>query len=154
MSSPTKAPRLPERRPVSVVVAVVLARQREQAQPERVLRYSFYSGAVGFLMVPFFESAELLCVASFMFGLGMGCGTPLTVMMMFNRSSEGRSGRTLGVRLTTTNAVRVLGPIVFGGQKGFNKHIRYLGERQRAAALFPVFSQQLSRLTVNSERNL
>ena len=33
---------------------------------------------------------------------------------MFNRSSEGRSGRTLGVRLTTTNAVRVLGPVVFG----------------------------------------
>lgn len=33
---------------------------------------------------------------------------------MFNRSSEGRSGRTLGIRLTTTNAVRVLGPIVFG----------------------------------------
>lgn len=85
-----------------------------QAQPERVLRYSFYAGGAGFLMVPFVESAQLLCAASFMFGLGMGCGTPLTVMLMFNRSSAGRSGRTLGVRLTTTNAVRVLGPIVFG----------------------------------------
>jgi MFS family permease len=48
------------------------------------------------------------------FGLGMGCGTPLTVMLMFDRSSAGRSGRTLGIRLTTTNAVRVLGPMVFG----------------------------------------
>ena len=76
--------------------------------------YSFYAGAVGFLVVPFFHNAALLCVAAFMFGIGMGCGTPLTVMLMFNRSSEGRSGRTLGIRLTTTNAVRALGPMVFG----------------------------------------
>lgn len=96
------------------VVRIFLPWLVKQAQPERVLRYSFYAGGAGFLMVPFFESAELLCVAAFMFGLGMGCGTPLTLMLMFNRSSEGRSGRTLGVRLTTTNAVRVLGPIVFG----------------------------------------
>ena len=96
------------------VVRIFLPHLVRQAQPERVLVYSFYAGAVGFLIVPFFQHTALLCVASFMFGLGMGCGTPLTVMLMFNRSSQGRSGRTLGIRLTTTNAVRVLGPIVFG----------------------------------------
>jgi MFS family permease len=96
------------------VVRIFLPRLVKQAQPERVLMYSFYAGAVGFLIVPFVHHAALLCVAAFMFGLGMGCGTPLTVMLMFNRSSEGRSGRTLGIRLTTTNAVRVLGPMVFG----------------------------------------
>ena len=96
------------------VVRIFLPRLVKQAQPERVLMYSFYAGAVGFLVVPFFHSTEFLCVASFMFGLGMGCGTPLTVMLMFDRSSAGRSGRTLGIRLTTTNAVRVLGPMVFG----------------------------------------
>ena len=96
------------------VVRIFLPRLVKQAQPERVLMYSFYAGAVGFLVVPFFHSTALLCVASFMFGLGMGCGTPLTVILMFDRSSEGRSGRTLGIRLTTTNAVRVLGPMVFG----------------------------------------
>jgi MFS family permease len=96
------------------VVRIFLPRLVRQAQPELVLMYAFYAGAIGFLIVPFFQSAALLCVAAFMFGLGMGCGTPLTVMLMFNRSTEGRSGRTLGIRLTTTNAVRVLGPIVFG----------------------------------------
>jgi MFS family permease len=96
------------------VVRIFLPTLVKKAQPERVLMYSFYAGAVGFVIVPFFHSIPLLCLASFMFGLGMGCGTPLTVMLMFNRSSEGRSGRTLGIRLTTTNAVRVLGPIVFG----------------------------------------
>ena len=96
------------------VVRIFLPRLVREADPERVLMYSFYAGAIGFLIVPFFHSTLLLCAASFMFGLGMGCGTPLTVMLMFNRSSEGRSGRTLGIRLTTTNAVRVLGPMVFG----------------------------------------
>ena len=96
------------------VVRLFLPTLVKKAQPERVLMSSFYAGAVGFLMVPFLHSIPLLCLASFLFGVGMGCGTPLTVMLMFNRSSQGRSGRTLGIRLTTTNAVRVLGPIVFG----------------------------------------
>jgi MFS family permease len=96
------------------VVRIFLPPLVKKAQPQRVLMYSFYAGAVGFVMVPFLHNIPMLCAASFMFGLGMGCGTPLTVMLMFNRSSEGRSGRTLGIRLTTTNAVRVLGPIVFG----------------------------------------
>ena len=96
------------------VVRIFLPRLIKQAQPERVLMYAFYAGALGFLIVPFFHSLPLLMVSAFVFGLGMGCGTPLTVMLMFDRSAAGRSGRTLGIRLTTTNAVRVLGPMVFG----------------------------------------
>jgi MFS family permease len=96
------------------VVRIFLPRLIRQAQPDRVLMYAFYAGAIGFVMVPLFQHQVVLMLAAFMFGLGMGCGTPLTVMLMFDRSSEGRSGRTLGIRLTTTNAVRVLGPMVFG----------------------------------------
>jgi MFS family permease len=96
------------------VVRLFLPTLVKRGKPERVLMYSFYAGAVGFFAVPFVNGIVPLCAASFMFGIGMGCGTPITVMLMFNRSSEGRSGRTLGIRLTTTNAVRVLGPIVFG----------------------------------------
>jgi MFS family permease len=96
------------------VVRIFLPRLVRQAQPDRVLMYSFYAGALGFIIVPFFHHVGLLMLAAFVFGLGMGCGTPLTVMLMFDRSAEGRSGRTLGIRLTTTNAVRVLGPMVFG----------------------------------------
>ena len=96
------------------VVRIFLPRLVKQAQPERVLIYAFYAGALGFFIVPLFRDVAVLMLAAFVFGLGMGCGTPLTVMLMFDRSSEGRSGRTLGIRLTTTNAVRVLGPMVFG----------------------------------------
>jgi predicted MFS family arabinose efflux permease len=44
----------------------------------------------------------------------MGIGIPLTVILMFSRSAEGRSGQTLGLRLTANNFVRVTGPMVFG----------------------------------------
>jgi MFS family permease len=98
----------------SVFVRAFLPRLVKEHSPARLLAFSFYLGAVGFAIVPFFESAFVLGIAAFIFGLGMGCGTPLTLMLMFDRSSSGRSGRTLGIRLTTTNAMRVLGPVVFG----------------------------------------
>ncbi|HEX2827301.1 MAG TPA: MFS transporter [Burkholderiales bacterium] len=96
------------------VVRIFLPRLVKQARPDKVLMYSFYAGALGFLAVPFFHSVLPLMLCSFSFGLGMGCGTPLTVMLMFETSSAGRSGRTLGIRLTTTNAVRAFGPMIFG----------------------------------------
>ena len=33
---------------------------------------------------------------------------------MFSHSTEGRSGQTLGLRLTANNFVRVVGPVLFG----------------------------------------
>ena len=44
----------------------------------------------------------------------MGIGIPLTVILMFANSATGRSGQTLGMRLTANNLVRFGGPIVFG----------------------------------------
>jgi predicted MFS family arabinose efflux permease len=56
----------------------------------------------------------VLGAIAFLFGLGMGIGIPLTVILMFANSAEGRSGQTLGIRLTANNLMRVAGPIVFG----------------------------------------
>ena len=81
---------------------------------ERVLAFSFYLSAIGFGLVPFFESVVMLAAVSFLFGLGMGCGQPITTMLIFSRSAEGRSGETLGLRQSVNNVMRVSGPAVFG----------------------------------------
>ena len=81
---------------------------------ERVLGFSFYLAAIGFGLVPCFESIVVLTVVSFMFGLGMGCGQPITTMLIFSRSADGRSGETFGLRQSVNNAMRVSAPAVSG----------------------------------------
>lgn len=98
----------------SFVVRLFLARLVRGTTPEKLLAWSFYAGAVGFALLPFTNGALMLAGIAFIFGLGMGIGTPLTAMLMFSYSAEGRSGQTLGLRLTANNFVRVAGPVVFG----------------------------------------
>lgn len=80
----------------------------------RLLTYSFVFGAVGFVLVPVSQNALMLAGVAFLFGLGMGCGQPLTTMLMFAKCAEGRTGETLGLRLTVNNVMRVAGPALFG----------------------------------------
>lgn len=96
------------------VVRLVMPRLIAWRSEEMLLAYCFYVGAASFALIPFFKSAIVLAMVSFVFGLGMGCGQPLTLMLMFSRSPEGRSGETLGLRLTANNLMRTSGPAVFG----------------------------------------
>lgn len=96
------------------VVRLFLARLIKRVAGETLLAWVFFTGAIGFALMPISGNAVVIAVIAFFFGLGMGIGIPLTVILMFSRSAEGRSGQTLGLRLTANNFVRVTGPIVFG----------------------------------------
>jgi len=98
----------------SFVVRMFLARLVKRFAVEKLLTWSLFTGAIGFALVPLTSNAVVLGAIAFYFGLGMGLGVPLTVILMYSHSTEGRSGQTLGLRLTTNNFVRVTGPIVFG----------------------------------------
>ncbi len=88
----------------------IIARLKE----ERVLAAAFLISAIGFALVPFFKSAAVLALISFLTGLGLGCTGPITMMLMFSRSAQGRSGEALGLRLTVDNLTRLVGPVLFG----------------------------------------
>ncbi len=96
------------------VVRFVMARLIARLGEEGLLVYAFYLAAVGFMLVPFFRNPSALAAVAFTFGLGMGCGQPITTMLLFNRSTPGRSGETFGLRQTTNNVVRVTAPTLFG----------------------------------------
>ncbi len=96
------------------VVRLFLARLIERYSGERLLAWVFFTGAVGFALAPFSTNGYVLSAIAFLFGLGMGIGIPLTVILMYASSAEGRSGQMLGLRLTGNNLVRVGGPMVFG----------------------------------------
>ena len=96
------------------IVRNFLARLAERYPGEKLLMWVFLIGAAGFALVPFATNAYVLGAVAFLFGLGMGIGIPLTVILMFANSSDGRSGQMLGIRLTVNNTVRMSGPMAFG----------------------------------------
>ena len=96
------------------IVRLFLARLVKMIPGHRLLVGVLFAGAAGFALTPFAQNAFVLALIAFFFGLGMGIGIPLTVILMFANSAEGRSGATLGIRLTANNFMRVAGPVVFG----------------------------------------
>lgn len=97
------------------VSRAVLPRLVARLGEETLLSWSFFFGAVFFLLVPFSHSAAVLALISFLFGLCVGCGGPLTLILMFSHSArQGRPGEVLGLRLTANYLTRMTGPVVFG----------------------------------------
>jgi len=80
----------------------------------KVLSYAFFLGALSLLLVPFLKTAVMLALISFIFGLGLGCGMPITLMQTFSTSTEGRSGEAMGLRVTVNQMTRVIVPVMFG----------------------------------------
>jgi predicted MFS family arabinose efflux permease len=95
---------------VRLVMPLILGRVSQ----EKVLAYSFYVAAAGFLLLPFFKSAVALSLISFLIGLGLGCGQPITMTLAFSNSVAGRSGEVMGLRVTINNLTRVVVPVIFG----------------------------------------
>ncbi|MFM9972134.1 MAG: MFS transporter [Burkholderiales bacterium] len=81
---------------------------------EQLLTRCLLFGALGFLLVPFLENPWLLGAIAFTLGLCMGCGQPLTMSIIYNRSPAGRSGEALGLRLTSNNLTHTGVPVIFG----------------------------------------
>ena len=77
----------------SFVVRFGLSRLIARLGTDRLLAYSFFIAGVGFVLVPLFQSAVMLGLVSFIFGLGTGCGQPIATMMMspLDRRALGRA---------------------------------------------------------------
>jgi predicted MFS family arabinose efflux permease len=96
------------------VVRLVMPQLLKRWSVEKLLACSFGLGAVTFALVPLFQQGWILMLTSFMFGIGMGCCQPITLMLTFSGSTEGRSGEALGLRLTVNHLTRVITPLLFG----------------------------------------
>jgi MFS family permease len=67
-----------------------------------------------YLLFPLTENGVLLAAIAFLLGLGTGCGQPLTLMMIYARAPEGRSGEALGLRMTINHLTHIIVPLFFG----------------------------------------
>lgn len=98
----------------SFAVRIVLPRLIERFREEKLLAYSFYVGSASLMLIPLFQDAVILALISFIFGLSLGCSSPVITILMFMNAPKERSGETLGLRTTVTHIVRIVGPITFG----------------------------------------
>lgn len=81
---------------------------------ERIIAAAMIISAIGFTLTPFFVTLYPLMAAAFLIGLGLGCGQPISMMMCYERSPEGRTGEVTGLRLTANNVARVIIPVGAG----------------------------------------
>lgn len=81
---------------------------------EGVLSASLLLAAATCLIFPFVTSFALLSVVAFILGLGLGCGSPLSMILAFNRAPHGRSGEAMGLRQMVNKATEMAMPLIFG----------------------------------------
>ena len=81
---------------------------------EIVLGRSLFVAAGASMMFPFVDTFIPLMMVAFVMGLGIGCGAPLSMAIVYNRTPEGRSGEALGLRHTVNKATEAAIPLVFG----------------------------------------
>jgi MFS family permease len=96
------------------VVRLVTPAMLRRWSAETVLIWSLFAGGLAYLLFPFFQSVFLLAVMAFGLGLGMGCGQPLTLSLIYSRAPQARSGEALGLRMTINNFMHIAVPLVFG----------------------------------------
>lgn len=82
--------------------------------PEKILLTSLFVAATTYLAVPFIGHMYVLCLVCFILGLGMGCGQPLTLQLIYERAPSGRSGEAIGLRATLNNFTHIVTPLAFG----------------------------------------
>jgi MFS family permease len=88
------------------------------ASEERVLTWSLFASGATYLLFPFFQNAWVLTLIAFLLGLGLGCGQPLSMMLIYSRSPESRAGEVLGLRITVNKVMQIGVPLVFGAIGG------------------------------------
>ena len=93
-----------------IVMPALLRRWSE----ETVMAGALLVAGSAYFLFPFFQGVTMLFMISFLLGLGLGCGQPLSLLMVYNRAPAGRSGEVLGVRCTVVNLMHLVIPITFG----------------------------------------
>ena len=84
------------------------------ASEEAVLGHSMLLAGAACVCVPFADGFPALLAGAFAMGLGIGCGAPLSMVLVYNRTPDGRSGEAMGLRHTVNKATEGVVPIVFG----------------------------------------
>lgn len=98
----------------AIVVRLALPYITERWGEQRLVAAALGFSAAVFVCVPFIHSAPLLALVSFLLGLGLGSGQPLSMALAFNASPPGRTAEGIAMRLTVSYGTHIVIPPAFG----------------------------------------
>jgi len=80
-----------------------------------ILVYTIALAGISFLLFPLTQNPYLLAAVSFLLGLGVGCGQPLSGSLIYHLAPPGRVAEGAGVRVMFNNVTHLTVPLLFGG---------------------------------------
>jgi predicted MFS family arabinose efflux permease len=80
-----------------------------------ILIYTIMLAGLAFLLFPLFKNPYLLAAVSFLLGLGVGCGQPISGTLIYSLAPRGRAAEGAGVRVMFNNVTHLTVPLMFGG---------------------------------------
>ena len=96
------------------VVRLIMPRLLKLATEEQLLNYCLLASGVIYCLFPVFQNPWILVAVSFFLGLALGCGQPLSMILIYESSPEGRTGEALGLRMSLNKIVQIGVPLLFG----------------------------------------
>jgi len=99
----------------TLVIRIFLPRMLKDHDEIRILTVAIFVASIAYLLFPFFRNACALAAISFLLGLGLGTGQPLSMNLIYNLAPPGRTSEAAGIRVTVNNLAHVTIPLVFGG---------------------------------------
>jgi MFS family permease len=88
-----------------------LARRYTEAQ---IMTAGIFIAAVAFALFPVFSNPYLLGAIAFLLGLGVGCGQPMSMSLIYALAPQGRAAECAGLRVTVNNFMHLVIPLFFG----------------------------------------
>jgi predicted MFS family arabinose efflux permease len=89
----------------------LLLRRSSEAQ---ILVYAIFVAAGAFMLFPLFDGPVMLCAVAFLLGLGVGCGQPMSMSLIYALAPAGRASEAAGMRVTVNNFTHLVIPLAFG----------------------------------------
>lgn len=96
------------------IVRIVLPAWLKRSSEAQILVYGIFTAAFAFVLFPFFSNAWLLAGVAFILGLGVGCGQPMSMSLIYVLAPTGRTSEAAGLRVMVNNVAHLCIPLFFG----------------------------------------
>lgn len=96
------------------VIRAVLPWLIKRSSEAQILVYAIFVAACAFILFPFFENPYALGAVAFLLGLGVGCGQPMSMSLIYSLAPTGRASEAAGLRVTVNNLTHLVIPLLFG----------------------------------------